>query len=147
MHTNRDIGTAVSLECFWVSPLQRQGEIRVFSRMCLLFIKLTQRKRQRRVSWNRKKQEQGSDGISRGVISTCGWIVQISAEEHVYRVKPGKTVLFLTGRDTNIQHGIPKTAWTNVPLASMKGEMREGQTETQAGGEKEGKRNWLTHCD
>jgi len=52
--------------CFWVSPLQKQQEIRVFSRMCLLFIKMTNRKRERkRVGGG---EDTASDGISRGDI-------------------------------------------------------------------------------
>jgi len=43
--------------CFWVSPLQKQQEIRVFSRMCLLFIKMTNRKRERKRVGGEKTQQ------------------------------------------------------------------------------------------
>jgi len=43
--------------CFWVSPLQKQQEIRVFSRMCLLFIKMTKGKRERKRVGGEKTQQ------------------------------------------------------------------------------------------
>lgn len=46
-HTPVTMSTMLTL-CFRVSPLQKQQEIRVFSRTCLLFIKMTQRKRERK---------------------------------------------------------------------------------------------------
>lgn len=59
--------------CFWVPPPQRQQEIRVFSRMCLLFIKMTQSKRERK-RVGKEKAQQVSDGISRGdaLFPHCG---------------------------------------------------------------------------
>ncbi len=70
IQTYGDNGKPITLTLsFWVSPPQRQHEIRVFSRMCLLFIKMTQRKRERK-RVGKEKTLQGSDGISRGDIST-----------------------------------------------------------------------------
>lgn len=74
IHTYCDNGKSITLTlCFWVSPPQRQQEIRVFSRMCLLSIKMTQGNRERK-RVGKEKTQQVSDGISRGdaLFPHCG---------------------------------------------------------------------------